>query len=75
MGAAFSIGFGAIGAALGEGYAAGFRLPGPLPPMTSNPGSIMKSMLVGQAVAESAGIFALIVAMLLIFVVNTDGAP
>jgi F0F1-type ATP synthase membrane subunit c/vacuolar-type H+-ATPase subunit K len=28
LGAAFSIGFGAIGAALGEGYAAGHRLPG-----------------------------------------------
>jgi F0F1-type ATP synthase membrane subunit c/vacuolar-type H+-ATPase subunit K len=33
----------------------------------------MKNMLVGQAVAESAGIFALIVAMLLIFVVDTAG--
>ncbi len=72
MGAAFSIGFGAIGAALGEGYAAGFASRA----IASNDrqsGSIMKSMLVGQAVAESAGIFALIIAMLLIFVVKTDG--
>ena len=66
MGAGFAVGFGAIGAALGEGYTAGkanevlaFR-----PRMS---GDIIKTMLVGQAVAESAAIFALVVSMLLIF--------
>ena len=65
-GAAFSVGFGAIGAALGEGYAAGNASQA----IGRNPeksGDILKNMLIGQAVAESAGIFALVIAMLLIF--------
>ncbi len=66
VGAAFSVGFGAIGAALGEGYAAGNASEA----MGRNPeksGDILKNMLIGQAVAESAGIFALVISMLLIF--------
>jgi ATP synthase F0 subunit c len=66
LGAGFSVGFGAIGAALGEGYAAGFANEA----ISKNPnlsGPIVKNMLIGQAVAESAGIFALVVAMLLVF--------
>ena len=70
LGAAFSIGFGAIGAALGEGYAAGHASHA-IASNHNQAGSIMKNMLVGQAVAESAGIFALIVSMLLIFVVDS----
>ncbi len=65
-GAAFSVGFGAIGAALGEGYAAGNASQA----IGRNPeksGDILKNMLIGQAVAESAGIFALVVSMLLLF--------
>jgi len=65
-GAAFSVGFGAIGAALGEGYAAGNASEA----IGRNPeksGDILKNMLIGQAVAESAGIFALVISMLLIF--------
>jgi ATP synthase F0 subunit c len=66
IGAGFCIGLGAIGAALGEGYTAGMANQG----ISENPsksGDIIKNMLVGQAVAESAGIFALVVAILLIF--------
>jgi ATP synthase F0 subunit c len=66
LGAGMSVGFAAIGAAVGEGYTAGkaneaisFR-PGLV-------GEIMKNMLVGQAVAETAGIFGLVIAMLLLF--------
>jgi ATP synthase F0 subunit c len=71
LGAAFSVGFGAIGAALGEGYAAGIAAQS----IGKNPGesgNILKNMLIGQAVAESAGIFALVVSMLLAFVVPAE---
>lgn len=66
LGAGMCIGFGAIGAAVGEGYAAGRANEG----ISRRPelsGAIIKNMLVSQAVAESAGIFALVVAVLLIF--------
>ena len=61
-----AMGFGAIGAAIGEGYtAAEANLA-----ISRNPdisGEIFKSMLVGQAIAESASIFALVIAMILLF--------
>ncbi|MFH1057864.1 MAG: ATP synthase F0 subunit C [Pseudomonadota bacterium] len=66
LGAGFAVGFGAIGAALGEGYAAG-RAGESIGRNPAMSGAIMKNMLIGQAVAESAGIFALVVAMLLAF--------
>jgi len=66
VGAGFCIGLGAIGAALGEGYTAGFACEG-ISQNTKKSGDIMKNMLVGQAVAESAAIFALVIAILLIF--------
>jgi len=73
LGAAFSVGFGAIGAALGEGYAAG-RAGRAISKSPELSGPILKNMLIGQAVAESAGIFALVIAMLLVFI-DTDGRP
>jgi len=60
------MGLGAIGAAIGEGYTASeasfavYRNP-------KLSGDVFKSMLVGQAVAESASIFALVIAILLLF--------
>lgn len=65
-GAGLCIGFGAIGAAVGEGYTAGLANQG-LSQRPEHSGSIVRTMLVGQAIAESAGIFALVVAVLLIF--------
>jgi ATP synthase F0 subunit c len=66
IGAGIAIGFGAIGAAIGEGYtAAQANLATSRNPKMS--GDIFKNMLVGQAVAESASIFALVVAILLLF--------
>ena len=60
------MGFGAIGAAIGEGYtAAQANLAVSRNPKIS--GDIFKNMLVGQAVAESASIFALVIAILLLF--------
>jgi ATP synthase F0 subunit c len=65
-GAGLCIGLGAIGAALGEGYTAGLANEG-LSQKPEKSGDILKNMLVGQAVAESAAIFALVIAILLIF--------
>ncbi|MGB8718126.1 MAG: ATP synthase F0 subunit C [Desulfobacterales bacterium] len=67
VGGGIAIGFGAIGAAIGEGYtAAEANLAVSRNPKIS--GDIFKNMLVGQAVAESASIFALVVAILLLFI-------
>ncbi len=66
VGGGIAIGFGAIGAAIGEGYTAAVANLA----VSRNPklsGEIFKNMLVGQAVAESASIFALVVAILLLF--------
>lgn len=65
-GAGIAMGLGATGAAIGEGYTAANANYG----ISRNPklaGDIFKTMLVGQAVAESASIFALVVAMILLF--------
>ncbi len=66
------MGLGAMGAAIGEGYtAAEANLAVSRKPALS--GDIFKSMLVGQAVAESASIFALVIAILMLFLdVPTD---
>jgi F-type H+-transporting ATPase subunit c len=71
-GGGLAMGLGAIGAAIGEGYTASQANIA----VSQNPkmsGEIFKSMLVGQAVAESASIFALVIAILLLFV-DTAGA-
>jgi F-type H+-transporting ATPase subunit c len=71
-GGGIAMGFGAVGAAIGEGYtAARANLAVSRNPEIS--GDIFKNMLVGQAIAESASIFALVIAILLLFV-NT-GIP
>ena len=66
IGAGISMGFGAIGAAVGEGYTAGaaneaisFR--------PEKAGEVVKNMLIGQAIAESAAIFALVIAIMMVF--------
>ncbi len=67
IGAGLSIGLGAVGAAVGEGYTAAEANMA----VSRNPkisGELFKNMLVGQAVAESASIFARVVAILLLFV-------
>lgn len=65
-GGGMAMGLGAIGAAIGEGYtAAGANDAIGRTPEQS--GDIFKSMLVGQAIAESAAIFALVIALMLLF--------
>ena len=66
LGAGLAMGLGAIGAAVGEGYTAG-AANGAIASRPDRAGDIIKTMLIGQAVAESAAIFALVVAMLLLF--------
>jgi F-type H+-transporting ATPase subunit c len=66
VGGGLAMGLGAIGAAIGEGYtAAEANVAVSRDP--KNSGEIFKNMLVGQAVAESASIFALVIAILLLF--------
>jgi ATP synthase F0 subunit c len=66
VGGGLAMGLGAIGAAIGEGYtAAEANVAVSRDP--ENSGEIFKNMLVGQAVAESASIFALVIAILLLF--------
>lgn len=66
-GAGLCIGLGAIGAALGEGYTAGLANHA-ISQKSKKSGDIIKNMLVGQAIAETAAIFALVIAILLLFV-------
>ena len=66
IGGGIAMGLGAIGAAIGEGNTAAMANIA----VARNPkisGDIFKNMLVGQAVAESASIFALVIAILLLF--------
>ncbi len=60
------MGFGAIGAAIGEGLTAA-QANEAVSRKPEMAGDIFKSMLVGQAIAESASIFALVIAMILLF--------
>lgn len=69
LGAGLAMGLGAIGPGVGEGFAAGKACEA----MGRNPGEaglLTRTMLVGQAVSESTGIYSLVVALLLIFVVG-----
>jgi len=65
-GGGMAMGFGAVGAAIGEGYTAASanEAIGRSPEQSDD---IFKSMLVGQAIAESASIFALVIALMLLF--------
>jgi F-type H+-transporting ATPase subunit c len=68
IGAGISMGFGAIGPGIGEGITASKACEA----IGKNPkeaGLLTRTMLVGQAVAESTGIYSLVIALLLLFVV------
>lgn len=69
LGAGIAMGLGAIGPGVGEGYAAGkaCEAVGRRP---EEAGLVTRTMLVGQAVAESTGIYSLVIALLLMFVVK-----
>ena len=69
IGAGICMGFGAIGPGVGEGFAAGKACEA----IGRNPqeaGLLTRTMLIGQAVSESTGIYSLVVALLMLFVVS-----
>lgn len=68
LGAGLAMGLGAIGPGIGEGFAAGKACEG-IARAPEHANLLTRTMLVGQAVSESTGIYALVVALLLIFVV------
>ena len=69
LGAGMCMGLGAIGPGIGEGFAAGKACEG-VARAPENAGVITRTMLVGQAVSESTGIYSLVIALLLLFVVG-----
>ncbi|MBN2208248.1 MAG: ATP synthase F0 subunit C [Candidatus Coatesbacteria bacterium] len=69
LGAGICMGFGAIGPGVGEGYTAGRACEG-ISRTPKEAGLITRTMLIGQAVAESTGIYSLVIALLMIFVVK-----
>jgi F-type H+-transporting ATPase subunit c len=69
LGAGICMGFGAIGPGVGEGYTAGRACEG-IARAPKEAGLITRTMLIGQAVAESTGIYSLVIALLMIFVVK-----
>lgn len=66
--AGLCMGIGSIGPALGEGQVAAHALDG----MARQPeiqGALMRTMVLGQAITESTGIYSLLIAIVLLFVV------
>ena len=68
LGAGIAMGLGAIGPGVGEGFAAGKACEA-IGKRPEEAGLLTRTMLVGQAVSESTGIYSLVVALLLLFVV------
>ena len=65
IGASFTM-IAALGIGLGQGFAAGKAVES-VARQPEAKGDILQTMLVGQAVAETTGIFAFIIAMALLF--------
>ena len=66
IGAAICMGVGAIGPALGEGNAVSHALEG----MARQPeatGTLRSTMIMGCAISETTGIYSLIIALLILF--------
>lgn len=68
IGAGICMGFGAIGPGIGEGFAAGKACEA-IGRAPQEAGLLTRTMLIGQAVSESTGIYSLVVALLMLFVV------
>lgn len=66
IGAGLAVGIGAIGPAVGEGYVAGKAVEA-LSRQPEAEGSIRTTMILGQAITESTGIYSLAIALILIF--------
>ena len=69
IGAGLCMGIGAIGPAIGEGNAVGKALEG----MARQPeaaGALRTNMILGCAITETTGIYALLISVLLLFATN-----
>ncbi|MCP4640341.1 MAG: ATP synthase F0 subunit C [bacterium] len=66
IGAGICMGFGAIGPGVGEGFAAGKACEA-IGRSPENAGLLTRTMLIGQAVSESTGIYSLVIAFIILF--------
>ena len=66
IGAAICMGVGAIGPALGEGNAVGKALEG-IARQPEAAGDLRTNMILGCAITETTGIYALVIALLILF--------
>ncbi len=69
LGAGMCMGFGAIGPGIGQGFAAGKACEA-IGRSPENAGLLTRTMLMGQAVSETTGIYSLVVAFLILFVLS-----
>ncbi len=69
LGAGLCMGLGAIGPGIGEGFVGGKACEG-IARQPELQAPITRTMLIADAIAESTGIYALVIALLLIFVVS-----
>ena len=68
LAAGIAMGFGAIGPGVGEGFVGGKACEA-IGRRPDEANLITKTMVIGQAISETTGIYALVVALILIFVV------
>ena len=68
LGAGLCMGIGAIGPAIGEGFVAGKACEG-ISRRPEQAALLTRTMLIGQAVSESTGIYSLVIALLLIYTI------
>lgn len=68
LGAGICMGLGAIGPGVGEGFVGGKACEG-IARQPEAQGVLTRTMLIADAIAESTGIYSLVIALLLIFVV------
>ncbi len=67
LAAGISMGFGAVGPGIGEGFVGGKACEA-LGKRPDEANLITKTMIIGQAISETTGIYSLVVALILIFV-------
>ena len=68
IGAGLCMGIGAIGPAIGEGNAVGKALEG-MARQPESSGDLRTNMILGCAITETTGIYALVVALLILFAI------
>lgn len=68
LAAGLSMGLGAVGPGIGEGFVGGKACEA-IGKRPDESNLITKTMIIGQAISETTGIYALVVALILIFVV------